>query len=146
MPSGSLLSLSIPSRSAHSHPASLHFAAFHTHVLLNTLSRRHPCTYGPSASQGTFLPQTPSVQIFLCSLSLKCPLRPRFPQGYAGEDLQPYHTGQDADLCMSEEALDTWLHLSRDVWLTQLFISGQRVDFPTAHLDTAQTSWAQSRE
>lgn len=128
VPSHSFLLLSISSGSAHLHPASLHYTPFSHICASQHITQRYSppidtCPW-PSVSQGNFLFQTLSVQLFLCSLSLNYPpshprspkdrrfvfaampsrarCRPMFEWGGSG------HRAAPAQGCSAHKALHQW--------------------------------------
>lgn len=120
---------------------------FLTHILLNTCNQRHPSTCGHVLL--TFCisehlpPSDPPCTNISCSLSLKhlppSQIPPRIWRSFSAVPCR-------GKMQIYAWVRRFWLHLPGDAQLTELFISGQRVDFPAAHLDTAQTSWEQTRD
>ena len=148
VPSGSLLSFSTLSGSAHLHPTPLHSAPFpRTHSSQHAQSKTNPSTCGH-----VFLtfrisehlpPSDPPCTNVSCSLSLKhvppSQIPPRIWRSFSA-------VPRKGKMQIYVWVRRFWLHLPGDAQLTELFISGQRVDFPAAHLDTAQTSWERTRD
>lgn len=109
VPSGSLLSLSIPSGSAHSHPTPLHSAPFpHTHssqyAQPKTSFHLWTCALDLPHLRATSFLRPTVYKHFLLTEPETSPSISDSPK-----DLEKFFScaseGQDADLCMSEEVL-----------------------------------------